>query len=408
MDRFIEIEAFYRIFRDISTSIHSSSNVKEVLDLVVEKATQVTNAKGAVLRIVSLESDEMELSAAYGLSEQYLAKGVVSSAKIITDLCHSKKVIYIEDTQTNPRVQYPREAQAEGIVAMLDLPLTLGNHVVGLLRLFFIDQRKFSEEHQNFLVAIAQQCALAIDKARLIEKQKSQYQHLAIQTEKLSALGRMAAGIAHEINNPLGGILLYGSNLIKKVPTEGPLHEGLEVIINESIRCKHIIQDLLEFSRDRPPSKAMANINDIVEKAESILENEFRLKHIHVSKDLFKEIPDTLIDASQLEQVFVNILINSTEAIEDAGTITIRSRLAGNRHRLEVEIRDTGCGISTEHMAKIFEPFFSTKSKGTGLGLAVSYGIVRNHQGHIRVTSEPGRGSCFVVELPIIRQSETQ
>lgn len=408
MDRFIEIEAFYRTFRDISTSIHSSSNVKEVLDLVVEKATQVTNAKGAVLRIVSLESDEMELSAAYGLSEQYLAKGVVSSAKIITDLCHLNKIIYIEDVLTNPRVQYPREAQAEGIVSMLDLPLTLGNHVVGLLRLFFVDQRKFSEEHQNFLVAIAQQCALAIDKARLIEKQKSQYQHLAIQTEKLSALGRMAAGIAHEINNPLGGIMLYGSNLIKKVPTEGPLHEGLEVIINESIRCKHIIQDLLEFSRDRPPSKAMANINDIVEKAESILENEFRLKHIHVSKDLFKKIPDTLIDASQLEQVFVNILINSTEAIEDAGTITIRSRLAGNRHRLAVEIRDTGCGISPEHMAKIFEPFFSTKSKGTGLGLAVSYGIVRNHQGHIRVTSEPGRGSCFVVELPIIHQSETQ
>ena len=408
MDRFIDIEGFYRIFRDISTSVHSCSDVKEVLDLVVKKATEAVNAKGALLRILNLETGRLELSAAYGLSERYLSKRLVSTAKVITDLCRLNKVIIIDDVLTNPRVQYPREAREEGIASMLDLPLTLGDHVVGIIRIFFSDQRKFSDEHLNFLVAVAEQCSLAIDKARLIEEQQYRYQHLATHTEKMSSLGRMAAGIAHEINNPLGGILLYGTNLIKKVPKEGPLHEGLEVIINETMRCKHIIQDLLEFSRDRPPSKTMSNINAIIEKVLSILENEFRLKHLSIHKDFSDEMPDILVDSSQLQQVFVNILINAVEAMEDRGTITLKTSVGPDHEKVTVEMTDTGSGIAPENVGRIFEPFFSTKSKGTGLGLAVSYGIVRNHQGDIRVNSQPGHGTCFTVEFPILQRADSK
>ncbi|MBN1850327.1 MAG: GAF domain-containing protein [Deltaproteobacteria bacterium] len=406
MDPCFDIERFYRTFRDISTLVHSSSDVKEVLELVVKKATEAVDAKGALLRILNLETSQLELSAFYGLSERYLSKGHVSTAKVITDLCRQNKVIIISDVQTNPRVQYPREAQEEGIASMVDLPLTLGHHVVGIIRIFFSDKREFSEEHIYFLVAIAEQSALAIDKARLIEKQQAQYQHLAIQTEKLSALGRMAAGIAHEINNPLGGILLFGSNLIKKVPKESALHDGLEVIINESKRCKRIIQDLLEFSRERPPSKAMANINDIIEKALIILENEFRLKHIQINKDLSEKIPDLLLDSGQLQQVFVNILINAVEAIQEKGVIIVQSSMAFNPERVLVEITDTGSGVSQEQLSHVFEPFFSTKPKGTGLGLALSYGIVRNHDADIHVNSHPGEGTCFIIEFPVPRDNE--
>jgi len=408
MDVETDTNTFFGTFRKISKSVHTSKSVNEMLDLAVRTTAEALHAKGALLRILNLKSDEFELSASYGLSEKYLSKGHVARKRLYIDTCDHHGPIVIRDVPKDPRVQYPQEAQEEGIRMMMDLPLILANDVVGLVRIFFAEARDFSEEELEFAEAIAEQCSYAIDKARLIERQRIEYQHLAGKTEKLSSLGRLAAGIAHEINNPLGGILLYGTNLIKKTPKEGPLHEGLEVIINETMRCKHIIQDLLEFSRDRPPSKAMANINNIIEKTLSILENEFRLKHILIKRNLLKEMPEIFLDASQLEQVFVNLLINAIEATQVGGAVSIRSHLGPEREWVRVEIADTGCGIAPEHLAKIFEPFFSTKPKGTGLGLAVSYGIVQNHQGTIWATSQLGQGTCFMVELPIVPGTEAQ
>ena len=407
MNPSLNIETFYRVFRDISTSIHSSTSVKEVLDLMVTKTTAVLNAKGSIIRILDLVTNQLELSASYGLSDRYLSKGPASSQKIITDLCKINKVIIIDNIREDPRVQYPKEAWEEGIRMKMDLPLTLGDHVVGILRIYFSEQRDFSEEELNFVVSIAEQAALAIDKARFINAKQAQYDHLAIQTEKLSALGRMAAGIAHEINNPLAGILLYSSNLIKKVPQDGPIKEGLDVIIRETIRCKSIIQELLEFSRDREPKKKPYNLNDIIEKSLSILENEFRLQHIRVEKQLIGDMENILLDENQIEQVLVNLLLNAVQAMKESGLITVQSVMDNARHNARVMITDTGCGIPEEHMPRIFEPFFSTKPKGTGLGLAVSYGIVQNHGGNIQVAGQPGQGTCFTIELPVHRQTET-
>ncbi|HIJ57516.1 MAG TPA: GAF domain-containing protein [Deltaproteobacteria bacterium] len=402
------IETFYRVFRDVSKTIHSSARVQEVLNLVTKKTTESLGAKGALLRILNLETHQMEVSASYGLSDRYLSKGHVSKEKIITDLCRLNNAIIIEDILSDSRIQYPREAWPEGIRMMLDLPLTLENNVVGILRLFFAEKRQFANEELNFLISIAEQSVLAIDKARLIEEKQAQYDNLAIQTEKHSALGRMAAGIAHEINNPLAGILLYSSNLIKKVPKDGILREGLEVIMNETVRCKSIIQELLEFSRDREPKKALSNINRIIEKALSILENEFRLRHIRVEKHLADEMDSIYLDENQIEQVFINLMLNAVQAIEDQGEVIIRSALESERNRLRVTIADSGCGIPSEHLDKIFEPFFSTKPKGTGLGLAVSFGIIQNHGGRIRVSSQLGKGSCFTVDFPLFPEGNRQ
>jgi signal transduction histidine kinase len=284
---------------------------------------------------------------------------------------------------------------------ILDLPLTLKADIVGIIRMYFAEKRTFSDEELDFVIAITEQCACAIDKARVIEKQQARYDHLALQTEKLSALGRMAAGIAHEINNPLGGILLYSSNLFKKVPGEGPLKEGLEIIINETLRCKTIIQDLLEFSREKEPEKVLANINRIIEKTLGMLENEFRLHHVNVKKFLSREMQDNLMDVNQMHQVFVNLLLNAVEATQENGEITIMSQIDQVRKRVRVEIADTGCGIPPEHISKVFEPFFTTKAKGTGLGLAVTYRIIRNHQGDIQVSSQPGEGTRFTIGIPL-------
>ena len=145
----------------------------------------------------------------------------------------------------------------------------------------------------------------------------------------------------------------------------------------------------------------MASINDIIENALNILGNEFRIHHISVEKHLFADLPDILLDGNLMQQVFVNLLINSVEAIQENGSIIIRSDFSPDRKSERIEIRDTGCGILHDDIAKIFEPFFSTKSNGTGLGLAVSYGIIQKHSGHIHVSSQPGRGTQFTIEIPV-------
>jgi signal transduction histidine kinase len=375
-----------------------------VLDRVVWKATELLDAKGALLRIRNLETQQFDVAAAHGLGEIYLNKGPVTSEKILTDEIRQNQVLIINDIWKAPRVEYPQEAWDEGIRMMLDIPLTVADQMIGLLRIYLAEKRDFSDDELSFMVSIGEQCACAINKARLIENQKARYDHLVIHTEKMSALGRMAAGIAHEINNPLAGILLFSSNLNKKVPQNGPLKEGLDVIIRETVRCKSIIQELLEFSRDREPQKDMTNPNTILEKALKILGNEFRLHHIQIEKHLSDEMRETLLDENQIEQVFVNLLINAVQAIEEKGVITVTSRMDQGREKALIEVADTGSGIPEENIAQIFEPFFSTKPKGTGLGLAVSYAIVKNHEGDINAFSKPGEGTRFVLEFPILAQ----
>jgi len=401
MNALNNFEKFYRILREISISVHSGNHVKDVLDMVVKNSAEALNAMGAIIRILNLETHQLELGAAYGLGQKYMSKGAVSQEKIIMDLYRQDKVIIIDDILHDPRVQFPKEAWEEGIRMMLDVPLSLGKDIIGILRFYFSEPKQLSEEELGFVVPIAQQGAFAIEKARLMEKQQSQYDQLALQTEKLSALGRMAAGIAHEINNPLGGILLFSSNMLKKVSKGGPLKEGLEIIVQETQRCKTIIQGLLEFSRENEPQMELTNVNHILEKALSVLDNEFRLHFIHIEKQLSPEMVDTLLDKNQITQVFVNILLNAIQAIVEQGLITIRSYTSESQKEIIIEIADTGVGIPPENIPKIFDPFFSTKPGGTGLGLAVSYGIIQKHNGQIHTYSELGQGARFVIKIPV-------
>ena len=398
----------YKAFRDIISVVHSSIHLEDVMDLVAWKATEILGAKGAILRLLNIDTDELEISASYGISAAYLAKGPVSHHRTITDVCRQKKVIIIEEIRTDPRVQYPQEAWSEGYRFIIDVPLSVADDVVGILRLYFTKVRHFSEIELDWIIAIAEQCSCALGKARLIDTYEFKYHELATQTEKLSALGRMAAGIAHEINNPLAGVLLYSSNMIKKVPKGDALEEGLQVIIDETIRCRKIIQELLEFSKGREPTKVPTNINEIIGKALNILENEFLLNRIDMDKSLAPDLPDIMADGSQMEQVFVNLLLNAVQAVPEGGTIQVKSSLNQQESSVSIEVQDNGLGIGRKEQSKIFEPFFSTKPNGTGLGLSVSYGIVRNHQGNINVHSQPGEGTRFLIKLPIAQQESRE
>jgi two-component system NtrC family sensor kinase len=401
MNSSFNFKTLYDVYRHISSIVHSSTDLEDVLELVVWKSAEVFAAKGAILRTLNLETQELELFASYGLSEKYLSKDPISHKEMITNLCRLNKPVTAADILANSRVQHPQETLEEGVRMIMDIPLCLRENMIGVIRIYFSKEKHFSDEMLDFAGAIGELSSCAIDKARLIEEQKTQYDQLALQTAKLSALGRMAAGIAHEINNPLAGILLFSSRMRKKVTEEGPIKDGLDVIIRETQRCKGIIQDLLEFSRDKEPEKVETSINDIIEKALSILENEFHIHHISVEKNLSGEMPSILLDVSLMQQVFVNLFINAVEAIQDNGVITVRSYLNPNRKSVEVEVADTGSGIPPDDVGKIFEPFFSSKNNGAGLGLAVSYGIVQKHHGNIQVSSRLGEGTSFTVEIPL-------
>jgi len=394
-------EGYFQVFRDIIRSIHSSTSVQEVLEMMVTKSTDVLNARGALLRIHNKKNNKFEVRAACGLGERYLAKGSVTTEKLIPEPDYLHKVLIITDIWNAPRVEYPQQAWDEGIRMMLDVPLAIEDRLIGLIRIYLEEQREFSDDELDFLLTVAEQCACIIERVQLHENQQDHFTHLATRMDKMSSLGRMAAGIAHEINNPLAGILLYSSNMSKKVPQGGQLEEGLQIIIKETQRCKTIIQGLLDFARDKEPQRAPANINAIVEKALSILENEFHLRHIRVERQLDKDMIPAPLDENQIEQVLINLLLNAALAVGDRGTVTVRSRKHPDRNNISVEVVDNGCGIDKDNIKKIFEPFFSTKTNGTGLGLAVSYGIIKNHQGKIRVTSAPGKGTRFLIELPL-------
>ncbi len=405
MDKKIDFETLYTILREISISLHTGAHVKDVLETLVMKSAQMFNAKGAIIRIWNPKTKHLDLGASYGMSDRYLSKGPSFRKEFVMDLCRQNRILIIRDILNDPFVQYPDEAWAEGVRMMIDAPITYKDDVIGILRIYFDEPKEFSEEELQYLILIAERGAAVIQRAQFLELQESRYDQLALQTEKLSALGRMAAGIAHEINNPLAGILLFSTNLLKKAPPEGPLREGLEIIIQETLRCKTIIQELLEFSRPSEPKAFLTNVNKVIVKSLHLLENEFRLHHIRVEMNLTKQLPDVLIDENQVEQILVNLLLNAIQAIEVQGTVTVRSYVTSDRKNVAIDVADTGCGIPPENMSKIFEPFFSTKPKGTGLGLAVTYGIVQKHGGKIYALSEPNQGTRFIIEFPIPRES---
>jgi two-component system NtrC family sensor kinase len=225
--------------------------------------------------------------------------------------------------------------------------------------------------------------------------------------EKLASMGQLAAGVAHEINNPLGTILLFADMLYKEAAENDPKRDDMKMIINETIRCRKIVADLLNFARQQEVLAQECDINDILEQVIDGVSHQPSFKRVEVVRQFQPGMPPIQADQAQLMQVFVNLLNNAAEAMPEGGTITINSRLVDSQ-RIEIKVSDTGCGMSEENLAKLFTPFFTTKAvgKGTGLGLSIVYGIIKMHRGQITVQSQVGQGTTFTVTLPIMLSSQ--
>jgi two-component system NtrC family sensor kinase len=246
------------------------------------------------------------------------------------------------------------------------------------------------------------------DMAASIQKRDQDLKEFAtkkiMQSERLALVGQLSANIAHELNNPLQGIVTFSHLMLEDNPDlDTNCQYSLEKIVGQANRCRDIIRGLLDFSRQRPPDKSFYNVNAIVDDCISLVERQALFHNIHVVKDFQEDIALAVIDPSQIERVFMNLIINAAEAMDGSGTLTISTREISASQEIEISFTDTGTGIAEENMRRIFDPFFTTKDvgHGTGLGLAISYGLVRSHKGTLLVESEVGKGTTFTVNLPL-------
>lgn len=234
-------------------------------------------------------------------------------------------------------------------------------------------------------------------------KQLEETQATLIQSEKMSALGQFSAGIAHEIKNPLTGVFTY-IKLMRKNIMEDKINlqefkDRLSIMEQETDRCVKIIKNLLDFSRQSEPSFKEIDINSLLEDSLSFIQHHAELEKVKIIKELNPDLPKVNVDPDQLQQVFVNIILNAIQAMQpEGGTLTIKTDRA-DTDGVYIKFTDTGCGISEDNMKKLFTPFFTTKPKGSGLGLAVCYGIIEKHKGKIEVESKLGEGTTFTVKL---------
>ncbi len=234
-------------------------------------------------------------------------------------------------------------------------------------------------------------------------------QRQLIQTEKMASLGQLAAGVAHELNNPMGTITLFGRILQKELSDNPKWQEDIGLIVQEADRAAKIVKDLLNFSRKAKVKPGLVNINQLMEEALSLLVKKTMFHNIQVQKDLDSTLPTTFADADLLKQVLLNIILNGAQAMEGEGILTIKTKSEkekGKAGRIRIQIEDSGQGIPQKNMAKLFDPFFTTKEKGTGLGLAIAYGIISQHKGTIKVKSQVGKGTIFTITLPVLAQKE--
>lgn len=223
-----------------------------------------------------------------------------------------------------------------------------------------------------------------------------------LRTEKLSSLGKLSAGIAHEINQPLTGVLTFASLLKRKFSDDEETNRDLEIIVRETTRIRRIVQGILDFARETPMQKQKKQIEEVLDQTLQIIVHQQRFFGVNLVKEYGESVPPVTVDSSLMEQVFMNIVLNAVDAMNGAGTLTLRTRVVDNW--VEIDIQDTGVGMPEKILDKIFDPFFTTKDStegmGMGLGLAVTYGIIQNHNGDIVVKSKVGEGTTFTIRLP--------
>ncbi len=415
------------ILNKISTKISASIDLKEVLRYSARSILKITGLDGCSIVLYDVKSDTLTDYASYGLKQSFQRslKWRLRPGGVTEWVIGNRKLLHIPDTQADPRSAGSRATRIAGVKALAAFPILSKKTVIGLIFINSFQPGTFDPGVISLVTSVASQSAVAIENAKLYQKSKKAYQDLkaaqadVVQAGRMAAVGELAAGIAHELNNPIGGILGYAQFAASKLGHIRVDSESNEIMDNlrrylgyiekESQRCKDIVQNMLNFTRTEPLHYQPMNVNRTLTESLQFMEHNLACGGITLRKHFSRQLPDIIGDGNQLYQVFVNLLINAQKAMDEGGRLTVTTR-RGHRPEdrgvmVEIRFTDTGCGIPKDYRDKIFEPFFTTRriGEGTGLGLSISYRIVKNHGGDICVNSKVGHGTTFTVRLPVDR-----
>ena len=392
----------------VSQTINSTLNLADALSVITREACQLMEAKMASLLLLDEQREWLDLRASHGAGAAYLNKSRLNLAEsFVGNVVRRCRPIQDENVQTSGRYHNVAMARQEGLVALLSVPLVFGGQALGVLNVYRGAPHIFPNEEVRILTALAELSGIAIEKARLYERIVDVEEQLR-QNERLSALGLLAAEVAHEIRNPLTVMKMLFHSLDLKFPPGDPRTQDNKIMGEKMDHLNRVVEQVLDFARSTEPRLAPVNVNQLLDDLSLLTRHKLRQQRVEVVRELAPQLPAVLGDATQLEQAFLNLTLNAVEAMPEGGRLTITTRaLRQPRTRKEpthvrIEFTDTGAGMTEEQQEKAFSSLLATtKAKGTGLGLAIVARVIETHRGEVKVKSELGKGTTFTITLPV-------
>jgi signal transduction histidine kinase len=383
-------------------------NLDDALNVITREACKLMAARMCALMMLDESGEWLDLRASYGAGEAYLNKPRLSAEEsLIGIVVRRKKPIQMENVQLSTRYQNVEIARQEGLFALLSVPLIFAGQAIGVLSVYTGEPYSFSNDQVRILSALAELSAIAIEKARLYERVVDIEEQLR-QNEKLSALGLLAAEVAHEIRNPLTVMkMLYHSLGLQFAGTD-PRQKDAQMIGEKMEHLNRIVEQILDFAKTTEPQFTLVDLNGLIEELGLLVRHKLKNQKIELTQDLEEDLPNVLGEATQLEQAFLNLILNATEAMARGGRLkiisqSIRGKAKGAKPTfVRIEIQDTGEGMTDEQRTRAFTSVLNTtKRRGTGLGLAIVGRVIETHRGKIRIKSRVGRGTTVSILLPV-------
>jgi signal transduction histidine kinase len=388
----------------VSRTINSALNLDEVLQTITRDAAELMQAKMCSLMMLDDTGSWLDLRASHGAGEAYLRKPRLSVGEsLLGAVVRRRKPIQVDNVQTSAGYQNVEVARQEGLVSLLSAPLLFSGEAIGTLNIYTAAPYKFSNEEIRILTAFAELSAIAIEKARLYERLVDAEEQMR-QNEKLSALGLLAAEVAHEIRNPLTVMKMLYHSLDLNFPKSDPRAEDARLMGEKIEHLNKIVERILDFARTTEPKLDPVDLNAVIEELSLLVRHKLANQGVLLQPQLQTALPNVLGDAMQLEQAFLNLILNAAEAMPDGGTLTVTTRTEISDGPVLVEFADTGEGMSEEQCSKAFRSVLNTtKAKGTGLGLAIVGRTIETHGGELNIQSQRGRGTTITISFPQAR-----